>query len=65
MNKEKLLKYSVQLELYKHILSTSYKYPIKIGGIIRLYKKAKIYQTIECSHIVKEILENRKHEIHK
>lgn len=68
---DKLMKFSLQLEMYKRLIEERFNKPVKIGGILwyqdyvvkRSKTKLKVFTTLECSGIVDEILEKRKKEI--
>lgn len=67
MDEDRLLKYSIQLELYKKLIKHSHNIDAQIGGIIwfdpRENNKLKIFKTYKVNDYVNEILDNRKNEL--
>jgi len=68
---DKLMKFSLQLELYKRMIEGVFKKPTYIASILwfedyvvkRSTTKLKLFRTLECSKVVDEILEKRRNEI--
>lgn len=68
---DKLMKFSMQLEIYKRLIEKRFNKPVKIGGILwfqdfvmrRSNTKLKVFQTLHCADSVDEILKRRKKEI--
>ena len=68
---DKLMKFSMQLEIYKRIVEHHFNTPVKIGGILwfedyvmkRKRAKMKVLRTLHCVDSVNEILLKREREI--
>lgn len=71
LDEDKLMKYSIQLELYRVFTSKTRDKPTQVGGIIYFedlyFKKEKtrlkVLPVLNVKHVVQEILEERKEKI--
>lgn len=68
---DKMMKFSLQLGLYKNLIERQFNKPVIIGGVLwysdfvlkRSKTKLKVFRTLECSDSVDDILQKRKKEI--
>ena len=67
----KLMKFSMQLELYKRLIEKRFNKPVKLGGILwfedyvmkRSKTKLKVFQTLRCEDSIDDMLLKRKKEL--
>jgi len=71
LSDDRLIKFSMQLELYKRLVEKKFKKSVKIGGIIffenyvklRKNTKISIFPVLNCTKAINNIISNRKKEL--